>query len=56
MIPAGDFTGNDLTVHGIDISPDKNLNLRYAGKQGTRLRAHHLPYPLLLWLTHVVLT
>jgi len=54
--PTGDFTWNDLLLHGIRISQDKNVNFWYAGKRGTRLRAHHLPYLLFLGRNHVVLT
>jgi hypothetical protein len=28
--PTGGFTGNDFILHGIQISPDKNVNFRYA--------------------------
>lgn len=54
--PAGDFTGNNFRLHGIQISPDNDVNFRYAGKRGTRLRTYHLPYLLFLGLNHVVLT
>jgi len=54
--PTGYFTENNFILHGMQISPNKSMNFRYAGKRGTRLRTHHLPYFLFLGLNHVVLT
>jgi hypothetical protein len=30
VAPAGDFTGNNIILHGKQVSPDKNVNFRYA--------------------------
>jgi len=33
--PTGNFTGNDSTLHGIQISPDKDVNFWYANASFT---------------------